>query len=98
MSLSGLSESNFTCSSDPTDSVLTPRGSATGRCTARSIARSGPGRGCAPGLGAADRRVTDVAPAVAMTNRRAAVFVSKPVGYVQHHPQCFTLLAQMWVR
>ena len=47
---------------------------------------------------AADRRVVDLAPAVAMTNQRAAVFVSKRVGNVQHHPQWFTLLDQMWVR
>jgi hypothetical protein len=33
-----------------------------------------------------------------MTNQRVAVFVSKRVGNVQHHPQWFTLLDQMWVR
>jgi len=47
---------------------------------------------------AADRRVTDLAAAVPMTNRRAVVLVSKRVGNVQHHPQWFTLLDQLWVR
>jgi peptide/nickel transport system substrate-binding protein len=51
-----------------------------------------------PAWAAADRRVTDLAAAVALTNERAVVFVSKRVGNVQHHPQWFTLLDQMWVR
>jgi ABC-type transport system substrate-binding protein/DNA-binding beta-propeller fold protein YncE len=49
-------------------------------------------------VAAADHRLTDLAPAVPMTNQRVAVFVSKRVGNVQHHPQWFTLLDQMWVR
>jgi YVTN family beta-propeller protein len=47
---------------------------------------------------AADRRIVDLAPVVPLTNRRAAVFVSKRVGNVQNHLQWFTLLDQLWVR
>jgi peptide/nickel transport system substrate-binding protein len=47
---------------------------------------------------AADRRVTDLAAAVPLTNRRAVVLVSERVGNVKHHGQWFTLLDQMWVR
>jgi peptide/nickel transport system substrate-binding protein len=47
---------------------------------------------------AAEHRLTDLAAAVPMTQRRAAVLVSRRVGNVQHHPQLFTLLDQMWVR
>ena len=47
---------------------------------------------------AADRRVTDLAAAVPLTSRRSVVLVSKRAGNVQHHPQWFTLLDQMWVR
>ena len=47
---------------------------------------------------AIDQRVTDLAPAVPLTSRRAAVLVSKRVGNVEHHAQWFTMLDQMWVR
>ncbi|MEO8690859.1 MAG: ABC transporter substrate-binding protein [Solirubrobacteraceae bacterium] len=47
---------------------------------------------------AADRRVTDLAAAVPLTNRRSVVLVSKRVGNVQTHSQWFTLLDQLWVR
>jgi peptide/nickel transport system substrate-binding protein len=47
---------------------------------------------------ALDRRITDLAPAVPMTNQRSVVLISKRAGNVQHHPQWFTLLDQMWVR
>ena len=47
---------------------------------------------------AADRRLTDLAAAVPMTNRRAVVLVSKRVGNVKHHAQWSTLLDQLWVR
>jgi peptide/nickel transport system substrate-binding protein len=52
----------------------------------------------APAWAAADRRVTDLAAAVPMTNRRSVVLVSKRVGNVKTHPQWFTLLDQIWVR
>ena len=47
---------------------------------------------------AADHRLTDLAAAVPMTQRRAVVLVSRRVGNVQHHPQLFTLLDQVWVK
>jgi peptide/nickel transport system substrate-binding protein len=47
---------------------------------------------------AADRRVTDLAAAVPMTNRRAVVLVSERTGNVQNHGQWFTLFDQLWVR
>jgi len=47
---------------------------------------------------AADQHLTDVAAAVPMTQRRAVVLVSRRVGNVQHHPQLFTLLDQLWVK
>ena len=51
-----------------------------------------------PAWAAADRRVSDLAPAVPMTNARTVVLVSERAGNVQDHPQWFTLLDQMWVR
>jgi peptide/nickel transport system substrate-binding protein len=51
-----------------------------------------------PAWAVADRRVTDLAAAAPLTNRRSAVLVSKRVGNVQTHGQSFTLLDQMWVR
>jgi hypothetical protein len=47
---------------------------------------------------AIDRRVTDLAPAVPLTNRRSVVIVSPRVGNVQHHLVGYTLLDQLWVR
>jgi ABC-type transport system substrate-binding protein/DNA-binding beta-propeller fold protein YncE len=47
---------------------------------------------------AIDRRVTDLAPAVPLTNRRSAEIVSARVGNVQHHVQGYTLLDQLWLR
>jgi ABC-type transport system substrate-binding protein/DNA-binding SARP family transcriptional activator/sugar lactone lactonase YvrE len=47
---------------------------------------------------AADHRLSDVAAAVPLTNRRSVVLVSKRVGNVKTHGQFFTLLDQMWVR
>jgi len=47
---------------------------------------------------AIDRRVTDLAPAVPLTNRRSVDLVSTRVGNVQHHLQAGTLLDQLWVR
>jgi ABC-type transport system substrate-binding protein/DNA-binding SARP family transcriptional activator/DNA-binding beta-propeller fold protein YncE len=46
---------------------------------------------------AIDRHVTDLAPAVPLTNRRSMDLVSKRVGNVQHHMQMGTLLDQLWV-
>ena len=51
-----------------------------------------------PAWAAADRRVTDLAAAVPLTNRRQVVLVSERVGNVKTHAQWFTLLDQMWVR
>ncbi|MGH8722005.1 MAG: ABC transporter substrate-binding protein, partial [Burkholderiales bacterium] len=47
---------------------------------------------------AIDRYVTDLAPAVPLTNRRSTDLVSARVGNVQHHMQVGTLLDQLWVR
>jgi YVTN family beta-propeller protein len=47
---------------------------------------------------AADRRITDLAAAVPLTNHRVVALVSKRAGNVQHHLQWSTLLDQMWVR
>ena len=47
---------------------------------------------------AVDRRVTDLAAVVAMTNHRSVVLVSRRAGNVQYHLQWSTLLDQMWVR
>ena len=47
---------------------------------------------------AVDRRVTDLAAVVPMTNHRSVVLVSKRAGNVQYHLQWSTLLDQMWVR
>jgi YVTN family beta-propeller protein len=47
---------------------------------------------------AIDRSVTDLAPAVPLTNRRSVEIVSARVGNVQHHLQGYTLLDQLWVR
>jgi DNA-binding SARP family transcriptional activator/ABC-type transport system substrate-binding protein len=47
---------------------------------------------------AIDRHVTDLAPAVPLTNRRSIDLVSTRVGNVQHHMQVGTLLDQLWVR
>jgi peptide/nickel transport system substrate-binding protein len=47
---------------------------------------------------AIDRRVTDLAPVVPLTNRRSVELVSKRVGNVQHHVLGYTLLDQLWVR
>jgi len=47
---------------------------------------------------AIDRRLTDLAITIPLTNRRSVDFVSKRVGNVQHHLQGYTLLDQMWLR
>jgi peptide/nickel transport system substrate-binding protein len=47
---------------------------------------------------AIDRHVTDLAPAVPLTNRRSIDLVAARVGNVQHHLQVGTLLDQLWVR
>jgi hypothetical protein len=47
---------------------------------------------------AIDRRLTDLAPAVPLSNRRSVVLVSRRVGDVQHHVQLLTLLDRLWVR
>ena len=62
------------------------------RASAAPIAQS------ARAWAAVDRRATDLAVTVPLTNHRAVVLVSKRAGNVQHHLQWFTLLDQMWVR
>jgi peptide/nickel transport system substrate-binding protein len=47
---------------------------------------------------AIDRRVTDLAPAVSLTNRRSMDVVSPRVGNVQHHLVGYTVLDRLWVR
>jgi peptide/nickel transport system substrate-binding protein len=47
---------------------------------------------------AAEQRLTDLAAAVPMTQRRAVVLVSRRVGNVQTHAQWFTLLDELWVK
>jgi peptide/nickel transport system substrate-binding protein len=54
--------------------------------------------GAAEAWAAADHRLTDLAAAVPLTNRRTVVLVSKRVGNVQQHALWFTMLDQMWVR
>ena len=61
-------------------------------------ARAARGADAAERWAAIDRRVTDLAPAVPLTNRRSVELVSKRVGNVQHHVLGFTLLDQLWVR
>ena len=46
----------------------------------------------------ADRRIVDLAASVPYVDGRTAVFVSKRVGNVTHHPLFTTLLDRMWVR
>ena len=57
-----------------------------------------PAAEAAPAWAATDRRVTDLAAAVPMTNRRSVVLVSERAGNIKTHAQWFTLLDQMWVR
>ena len=89
-------DGNFTCSP--------PGGLNASRLCDRRLMRlvhralAAPADEAAPAWAAADRRVTYLAAAVPLTNERAVIFVSKRVGNVQHHPQWFTLLDQMWVR
>jgi hypothetical protein len=47
---------------------------------------------------AIDRRVTNLAPAVPLTNRRSVELVSERVDNVRHHLSGYTLLDQLWVR
>jgi peptide/nickel transport system substrate-binding protein len=61
-------------------------------------ARAARGTDAAGRWAAIDRRVTDLAPAVPLTNSRSVDLVSKRVGNVQHHVLGFTLLDQLWVR
>jgi ABC-type oligopeptide transport system substrate-binding subunit len=61
-------------------------------------ARGAGGADAADRWAAVDRRVTDLAPAVPLTNRRSAEIVSARVGNVQHHLSGYTLLDQLWVR
>jgi peptide/nickel transport system substrate-binding protein len=61
-------------------------------------ALAAPAAEAGPTWAAADRRVSDLAAAVPLTNRRMVVLVSRRVGNVQHHPAWLTLLDQMWVR
>ena len=44
------------------------------------------------------RRLAESAPAVALVNRRRAVFVSRRIGNYQHHPLFGVLLDQLWIR
>ena len=61
-------------------------------------ARAARGADAAGRWAAIDRRVTDLAPAVTLSNRRSVDLVSARVGNVQHHLQAGTLLDQLWVR
>jgi DNA-binding SARP family transcriptional activator/ABC-type transport system substrate-binding protein len=61
-------------------------------------ARSAEGRDAAERWAAIDRHVTDLAPAVPLTNRRSIEIVSARVGNVQHHVAGYTLLDQLWVQ
>jgi DNA-binding SARP family transcriptional activator/ABC-type transport system substrate-binding protein len=70
------------------------------RRTTRAIERAHAAQGVDAGerWAAIDRRVTDLAPAVPLTNRRSVELVSARVGNVQHHLAGYTLLDQLWVR
>jgi peptide/nickel transport system substrate-binding protein len=83
---SGPIEQNQSRICDPTITRLVKR------------ARAAPMAESARGWAAVDRRVTDLAAVVSMTNLRSVVLVSKRVGNVQHQLQWSTLLDQMWVR
>ena len=61
-------------------------------------ARAAPMAESARAWAVVDRRVTDLAAVVSMTNQRSVVLVSKRAGNVQYHLQWATLLDQMWVR
>ena len=61
-------------------------------------ARRAEGAGAAARWAAIDRRVTDLAPAIPLTNRRSVDIVSPRVGNVQHHVVGYTLLEQLWVQ
>ena len=61
-------------------------------------ARSAEGADAAARWAAIDRRVTDLAPAIPLTNRRSVDIVSPRIGNVQHHVSGYTLLEQLWVR
>jgi YVTN family beta-propeller protein len=61
-------------------------------------ARATTGSDTAAAWAAIDRRLVHLAPAVATTNGRSMILVSKRVGNVTHHAQWTTLLDQMWVR
>ena len=96
---SNFIETQFTCAetigADPLNSakVCDPR-------LERLIKRASvtPRADAANAWAAAERRVTDLAVAVPMTQRRAVVLVSQRAGNVQHHGQWFTLLDQLRVR
>jgi DNA-binding SARP family transcriptional activator/ABC-type transport system substrate-binding protein len=66
----------------------------------REIEAARAARGDAAGRrwAAIDRRVTDLAPAVPLTNRRSMDVVSRRVGNVQHHLMGYTMLDRLWVR
>ena len=93
---SGFIVGNFTCR--PAEGLNVSR--LCDRRMTRLVHRAlaAPAAEAAPAWAATDRRVTDLAAAVPLTNERAVVFVSKRVGNVQHHSQWLTLLDQMWVR
>ena len=61
-------------------------------------ARSAEGADARARWAAIDRRVTDLAPAIPLTNRRSVDIVSPRVGNVQHHVTGYTLLEQLWVQ
>jgi peptide/nickel transport system substrate-binding protein len=96
---SSLIDGNFTCSSHQGD-LEQNASRICDRALTRQVGRAlaAPAAESARAWAAADRRVTNLAPAVAMTNHRSLVFVSERTGNVQNHLMWFTLLDQLWVR
>ena len=89
---SNFIDANFGCAGNP--------GHFCSRALTRAMdrARAARGAGATARWAAIDRRVTDLALAVPLTNRRSIQLVSPRVGNVQHHVRGITLLDQLWVR
>ena len=99
LSAASFIQPTFTCEAvpgDPSTNFARFCDPEVDRLVAKALAAA-PGEE-APAWAAADRRVVDRSPAIAMTNRRAVVLVSRRVGNVQWHMQWSTLLDQVWVR
>jgi peptide/nickel transport system substrate-binding protein len=84
----------FRCDSPENPSRFCVR--ALDRMVADALSLSGPEAETA--WARAERRLTDLAPAVPLVSRRRAVFASTRAGNVQQNPFLGTLLERVWVR